>query len=207
MWGQYPVQGVQPWVGQPWLPEGPGRPRRVVVSDAEIVSRRLRRGDQERFTYFYVQPLPFTADGRETSLSEAGDPDAGGFRANPYVDEAGVDRFGFIQRIVELPFVPRVPRPAMAYDDSPSVQQVTRDGATRDLCRDINGWMVATHVHANTLLRGELKMKGNPDVTVGDDLFIPETGELFYVEAVRHDWNRRAALFQTTAGVSRGFEP
>ena len=160
-------------------------PTKSLISINEIMNIKVRRHDNDRFTYFicmyknwrYNGPTgaviapnkndPWRTAAEETAVkSEPGAESYSNknYGVNPYYDFPGIAKFGLKSFQFNAPFTP--------YIIQTTEQKSNADKEMIKLFAAINFWAVQAFAGIDTLYSGMIVMRGCPFVKVGQELYI-----------------------------------
>lgn len=184
----YPLQGIN---NTRWFNRDVAQ---FTIQTGAILERKLRRQESDRYTYFNTILHPFLTS------SGINIPVGGGDQArnNPYYDAAGFDQFGYRPMVCEVPWLPLV-------DYSINGANPRYGLEVANTLADLTQWLVDCFTYTDRMYQGFITLIGNPDITIGSELYIKDTGEQYYVESVDHSWTVfPLPQFITRLGVTRG---
>lgn len=205
---EYPTQGLSdaPWFDQSKIDH-------IKIHSTDIIERRLRRSEEDRWTYFFTNFNAFMIqNGVPIIPTETETDDASKQWINPYFDVAGIRQFGYRPLVVYVPWFASQTTSTSTYDpDDPALTSKTVEAFSldiEDLLKDLNKWLVETYTYTDQVWQGYLVVPGNPHIKIGQELVIEDTEEEYYVESVEHSWSVfPTPQFITRIGVSRGILP
>lgn len=206
----YPSQYAN---NKPWFDINKIRQRDI--STKEILLKQLRRQELDRCTYFFCmmhdKDMGSTATGG-VKTNDKIDQNVRG--SNPYYDVAALHQFGYRPFTANIPWWPKaylqIPRnpTSNASGNAAASVMTEQQRAGVDLfesLRDFNTWLVDTLAFTDRLYFGSITILGNTDVQLGEELYVVDTGERFYIESIEHTWSVfPAPNFLTRLGVTRG---
>lgn len=181
------------------------------INSKEVMVKNIRRQEMDRCTYFMTRlsTIPDTSAGTG-SVPVSGQLQQNARGSNPYYDKGGIPQFGIRAMTVEVPWYPmRVSKitPATSTATGPadnpySVSLMLDIGKS---LQDFNTWLVDTMTFTDACYSGYITILGNSDIQLGDELYIEDLGELYYIESVEHTWSVFPnPSFLTRIGVTRG---
>lgn len=205
---EYPTQGI---TDAPWFDES--KIEKISIHSTDIIERRLRRTEQDRYTYFFTNFDSYMIQNGVPiipTLTETDDPTR--LWVNPYFDQEGIKQFGYRPLAVYVPWFASQMASTTTYDpDDPSLTPKTVQAFTldiEDLLKDLNKWLIEAYTFSDQLWQGYLVIPGNPNIKIGQELIIEDTDEEYYIESVEHDWAvYPTPQFITRIGVARGALP
>lgn len=193
---------------QPWFSEVLTR---RTISTMQILSKTVRRQEVDRCTYFHTKPSSVTGDLTAGQSKTDGVANIAG--SNPFIDGLGMKQFGIRSLVIDLPWWPmeikevRNPTDTESGEGSGYSSGVVQESFLQS-CRDFTTWLVDTLTFTDTLYSGYITILGNTDIQLGEELYVVETGELYYIESIDHSWEVHPDVrFLTRIGVTRGTWP
>lgn len=203
---EYPKQGIS---NKDWFDTS--KLEHIKIRSTDIIERRLRRSEQDRYTYFFTNfnafmvqnGIPIVPTGTETD-------DPSQLWINPYFDDAGIRQFGYRPLAVYVPWFASENNVQQKVDEATGINEYV-DQFSLDielLLKDLNKWLIETYTFTDQLWQGYLIVPGNSNIKIGQELTIEDTGEEYYIESVEHNWSVfPTPQFTTRIGVSRGTLP
>lgn len=183
------------------------------IRTTDVLVRSLRRQESDRGTYFFtrLQQLIDTSAQTSTSSTQTAQNTSVKEGSNPYYDREGMSQFGIRPVVIDLPWWPALAN-APAYSTPPS------DGAAPPVnyrnfvgvdittsLQDFTTWLVDTLTFTDDLYTGYITVLGNTDIQLGEELYIDDLNEFYYIESLEHTWSVFPnPYFLTRIGVTRG---
>jgi hypothetical protein len=180
--------------------QGPGT---VDVSTEDITDFSLTTTDANVYNFFYVDPSQLTLVAinttglARTDGGSGGSSGSGGGDSNPTVRKELMDKYGFKEYYIQSPLMPWRAHPT-------EKDRTDLADDWRKLGAKMAGWMDKAFSNNANLEGGTLTMKGDERIEIGTYMKIKETGQEFYIDAVRHDFMLNPPRFTSTLQVSRG---
>lgn len=192
-------------LGSEWWPS-------VTIIDEDIIEDDVGSSDAEAYNYFFTYPSLFPeGDLQYKAFITSGDDMFGPgtveektanmgnetFPSNPKFSKESVYRYGL----------------QIMSHASPAIPILGVDSLSVQLSVKMNMWLFKAFSWAPDMLNGTLRLKGNPDITIGRYLFNSDSKEEGYIESVDHVFgvsqldskgNDGTFYYETTVGVSRG---
>lgn len=118
--------------------------------------------------------------------------------SNPIYDKDIEARFGFLDLNINTPFI-------SAYPASATKQQATAwASGVSSISVSMNTWLYHAMRHNHAFESGEITVHGDPDLTIGRYILVPEWQEEFYVTGVNHTFIQYQS-WETDVTVIRGY--
>lgn len=195
--------------GRPWRTQDI---KQITLTTKDILEKQIRRQDTDRCTYFFVSLNTFSNGSNQTVQYDEQD---GGntIGNNPYWDKEGEQQFGLRPMVIEIPWLNT--EQEVATSASPTTGPINQPTADvnppkwtydiKNILNDLNAWLVQTMTYTDQLYTGSLTIIGNSNITVGCEVYVADSQELYYVESVEHSWQSFPnPQFITRLGISRG---
>lgn len=173
------------------------------LSLEEIMQYSVSTSDANVYTYYYVFPqqaqyagIPFRLAAQTTG--NAGQGVSGGEGDNPVVRSELAKRYGFKPWELQFPLMKDLPD--LTEKDLNNLKTEWQKIGSK-----VAKWMDKSFSHSVNLEEGQMVLRGNEKLKIGQYIKFKETREEFYVENVRHDFIvGDQPRFTTTVGLTRG---